>query len=74
MEDEKNASTRNEALRSGVWVLIMLLVITFGEFILAIIATNWGRLLLFAAIWKAYYVVKEYMHIGRLFSSDEEVS
>ena len=61
-----------EALRAGVWVLIMLMVFTFGEYLVAVIAPPWGNLLLLVAIWKSYYVVKSYMHVGRLFQNDEE--
>ncbi|MBW8010889.1 MAG: hypothetical protein FVQ83_06570 [Chloroflexi bacterium] len=73
MDDEKNDFERKEALRAGVWVIVMLLVITFGEFIMALIATGWGNLLILVALSKAYFVLKDYMHIGRLFSKDEEV-
>lgn len=61
-----------EVLRAGVWVLIMLAVFTVGEYLVAVIAPPWGNLLLAVAVWKSYYVVKTYMHIGRLFESDEE--
>ncbi len=73
MDNEQNDFELKEALSAGVWVVVMLFVITFGEYILAVIATGWGNLLILAALGKAYFVVKDYMHIGRLFSKDEEV-
>lgn len=72
MDAEQNDSGLKETLRVGVWVIVMLLVLTFGEFFLAIIATGWGNLLIVPALGKAYYVLIEYMHIGRLFDKDEE--
>jgi hypothetical protein len=57
---------------AGMWILIMLAVLTAGEFLVAVIAPPWGNLLLVVAVWKSYYVVKSYMHIGRLFGGDEE--
>lgn len=61
-----------EAMWAGMWILIMLAVLTAGEFLVAVIAPPWGNLLLVVAVWKSYYVVKSYMHIGRLFGGDEE--
>lgn len=61
-----------EALRSGVIVLFLLSVLTFGEFLIAVIAPPWTFVLWIVAIWKALYVVKDYMHIGRVFGGDEE--
>lgn len=63
---------QKEALSTGVWILIMLGVLTAGEFLVAVIAPPWGYLLLFVALWKSFYVVNSYMHIGRLFNGDEE--
>ena len=71
-KDKKEANGLKTALWAGVWVLIMLAVFTFGEFLLAAIALPWGYLLLLVAIWKSYYIVKTYMHVGPLFGGDEE--
>lgn len=71
-QDMNNEDARKEALRAGLWVLLMLTVLTLGEFLVAVIAPPWGNLLLLVAIWKAFYIVKDYMHVGRLFSGDEE--
>lgn len=62
-----------DAMAAGVWVLIFLAVLTAGEYLVASIAQPWGKLLLLVAVWKTYYVVKTYMHIGRLFNPDSEV-
>lgn len=70
-EPDKEAELK-EALRNGVWILVMLSVLTFGEFLVAVIAPPWGMLLFAVAFWKTFYVVKSYMHIGRLFGGDEE--
>lgn len=73
--DKKENAGENglkEVLRAGGWVLMMLTVLTFGEFLLAVIAPPWGYMLLLIAAWKSYYVVKNFMHIGRLFGGDEE--
>ncbi|MBX3045768.1 MAG: hypothetical protein KJZ53_07625 [Anaerolineales bacterium] len=67
-----NNESRRAALNRGVWVAFMLAVLTFGEFLVGVIAPPWGTLLLVVAAFKAFFVITEYMHIGRLFSSDEE--
>ena len=60
------------ALRTGVWVLILLGIFTAGEFLVATIAPPWGVYLLLVAVAKAIYVVKDYMHVGRVFGGGEE--
>ncbi|MDH5506370.1 MAG: hypothetical protein OEZ02_04050 [Anaerolineae bacterium] len=70
---KESKDAREEALWMGVWVFIMLAVMTFGEFLIAKIAVLWSSLLIYVALGKAFYVVKDYMHIGRLFAGDEEV-
>ncbi|MCW5874211.1 MAG: hypothetical protein KIS88_06150 [Anaerolineales bacterium] len=64
--------SRRAALNRGVWVALMLAVLTFGEYLVGVIAPPWGMLLMIVAAFKAFFVITEYMHIGRLFSSDEE--
>lgn len=67
-----NNESRRAALNRGVWVALMLGILTFGEFLVGVIAPPWGMLLMVVAAFKAFFVITEYMHIGRLFSSDEE--
>lgn len=68
----ENNESRRAALNRGMWVALMLAVLTFGEFLVGVIAPPWGMLLMVVAAFKAFFVITEYMHIGRLFSSDEE--
>lgn len=71
--DEKMAARKNEAYRKGVSVIILLVFFTLGEFLMGAVAYFWGAAILGIALLKALLVVREYMHIGRLFSADEEV-
>jgi hypothetical protein len=71
-EKPDQADSRRVQLGIGVWIMLMLAVLTFGEFLVGVIAPPWGRLLLLVAAFKAFFVIKDYMHIGRLFSSTEE--
>ena len=71
-EESKNMEdVRKDALRAGLWVFLMLAVLTVGEFMVGSIASAWIAVLWLVAIWKAIYVIKDYMHIGRLFSDEE---
>lgn len=70
---EEKKDNRREALYTGLWILIMLVVLTIGEFLVGVIAPPWASLLLFVAAFKAFWVIKDYMHVGRLSSSDEEM-
>lgn len=69
---EEKKDSRREALYSGVWILLMLAVLTIGEFLIGVIASPWAFILIFVAAFKAFWIIKDYMHIGRLFPSDEE--
>jgi hypothetical protein len=68
---EKSADARKAALRAGGIVLFLLAVLTLGEFLVAVIAPPWIFVLWIVAFWKTFYVVKDYMHIGRLFSEED---
>ena len=69
--DEKSDAYKAD-LSIGNWILVMLGVLTVGEFLVGVIAPPWGVILLIIALWKAFYVVKDFMHVGRLFGNDEE--
>lgn len=68
---DKVASSRRTELGAGVWVMLMLAVLTFGEFLVGVIAPPWGSALLLVAAFKALFVITYYMHVGRLFKSDK---
>ena len=67
MEEKKN-----EAYRIGLVVLILLAVVTLGEYWMGVVAVQWWAPLLAVAVLKAFFVVRDYMHIGRLFAGEEE--
>jgi hypothetical protein len=46
-------------------------VLTLGEFWLGAVASYWWAPLIGVAVLKAYFVMRDYMHVGRLFASDE---
>jgi hypothetical protein len=68
MNDEK----RIEAYQVGVLVLVILVVLTIGEYFFATIAVTWWQPLILISLIKAFYVVRDYMHIGHLFHPEEE--
>ena len=70
-EKQEQADPRKAGLKAGAYVLLMLGVLTLGEYLVGTIAPSWTALLWIVAIWKSIYVVKDYMHIGRLFSAEE---
>jgi hypothetical protein len=67
MEEKKK-----DAYRVGVVVLILLAVLTIGEYAIGSVAYLWWAPLLGIAVLKAFFVIRDYMHIGRLFAGDEE--
>jgi hypothetical protein len=50
---------------------MMLGILTLGEFLVASIAGPWIFILWIVALWKTFLVVKNYMHIGSVFSDEE---
>lgn len=69
---KEQPNSRKEQLTWGLWVMLLLAVLTFGEYIVGVIAPPWGSMLLLVAAFKAFFVVRDYMHIGRLFEPAEE--
>lgn len=62
-----------QAYRQGIVVMILLVVLTIGEFFIGSVASLWWMPLLSVALLKAFLIVRDYMHIGRVFSNDDEV-
>ena len=56
----------------GIIILVWLAVLTIGELWFALMGLPWWSILVLIALIKATLVVRDYMHIGRLFSGEEE--
>ena len=67
--DEKKKKTVYE---KGLIVLVWLAVLTIGELWFALMEIPFWSILVVIALIKATLVVRDYMHIGRLFSGEEE--
>lgn len=65
--------TKKADYRVNILVVIILVFLTAGEYYLGVISTtNIAGLMIGIALMKAYFIVKDYMHIGRVFSGEEE--
>jgi len=53
----------------GVVVLILLATMTIGEFFIGLYASAWWAPLLSIAMLKAFFILRDYMHIGRAFAA-----
>jgi hypothetical protein len=67
MEEKKK-----QAYGIGLTVAFLLAVMTIGEFFIGSVAHTWGGVLLAIAALKAFLIIRDYMHIGRLFAPEEE--
>ena len=67
--DEKKKKT---AYEKGLTVLVWLAVLSIGELWFALMEIPWWSILVLIALIKAILVVRDYMHVGRLFSGEEE--
>jgi hypothetical protein len=65
-------SRKNELFRAGMVVFFLLAVLTIGEFMLGAIAVGWAAPLIGIAVIKAALIIRDYMHLPRLFSGEEE--
>ena len=63
---------KKNAYEKGLIILVWLAVLTVGELWFALLEIPWWSLLVAIALLKATLVVRDYMHIGRLFSGEEE--
>ena len=72
MEETKLLELKKEKYSMGVTIAVLLGVTTIGEFGIALVGKNLGAILMLVALFKAFLVVRDYMHIGRLFTSGEE--
>lgn len=63
---------RKNAYRIGQAVLFLLAIVTVGEYLLGTVASDWWAPLLGLAVLKAFFVMRDYMHLSRVFAGDEE--
>lgn len=66
-----NEEKKKQAYRIGEVVLILLAALTIGEFLMGYFAPYWAAPLLAVAALKAFFIVRDYMHVGRVFAGDE---
>ncbi len=67
MEEQKKA-----AMQKGLAVFILLVFLSLAEFLMGVYAGIWWAPILAVAFLKAFFVVRDYMHIARVFGLEEE--
>jgi len=75
MEAQVNNETKEKkttAYNIGVVVFILLIALTIGEYFIGSIAVGWTWPLWLIAIIKAVLIIRDYMHVNRLFAGNEE--
>ncbi len=73
MDEKMMEDKKQEAFRIGVGVLILLVALTAGEYWLGAVAALWWAPILGVALIKAFFIVRDYMHISRVFAPEEEI-
>ena len=63
---------KKTAYETGIIILVWLAVLSIGELWFALMGIPWWSILVVIALVKATLVVRDYMHVGRLFSGEEE--
>jgi hypothetical protein len=64
--------SKQEAYSIGNLVLVILVILSIGEYFFATIAVTWWQPLILILLIKAFYVVRDYMHISHLWNPEEE--
>jgi hypothetical protein len=74
MDVEKLEQSKKAGFHTGVVIMILLAAATLGEYGIGIAGStlgNLGGVLMLIALFKAFLVVRDYMHIGKLFSGED---
>lgn len=79
MEDVNLEAKKKEKYSTGVTIALLLAVASIGEYGIAVTGDNlvkvgadMGFVLILIGVFKAFLVVRDYMHVGRLFSKGDE--
>ena len=59
------------AYKKGLAIFALLAALTIGEYFIGAVAYSWWAPLLAIAVLKAFLIVRDYMHLGRLFAGEE---
>ena len=63
---------KKAAYEKGIIILVWLAVLSIAELWFALMELPWWSILVVIALIKAVVVVRDYMHIGRVFYGEEE--
>jgi cytochrome c oxidase subunit IV len=66
-----NEELKKKAFNKGLVILLILATLTIGEYFLGAVASVWWAPLIAIALLKAYLIIRDYMHVGRLFETEE---
>ncbi len=62
---------KKQEYNKGLVILALLAMLTIGEYFIGLVASAWWAPLLAVALLKAFLIMRDYMHIGRLFAGEE---
>jgi len=71
--NETPEKLRSKRYRLGVNVLIVLGLLTVVEYVASRFGVTFVWVFIFIALIKAFLVLRDYMHIGRLFKEEEQL-
>ena len=67
----ENEDKKKQAYSRGIAILIVLAVLTIGEYFIGAVAPVWWAPLIAIAVLKAFLIIRDYMHVGRVFAGEE---
>jgi hypothetical protein len=70
--EERGNEKLSQLYRIGIAVFVLLAAMTIGEYLIGSIAIGWTWPLWGIAILKATLIIRDYMHLPKVFGSTEE--
>ena len=68
-----NDDKRKKASRIGTTIFIILAVLTIGEFFIGAVAIAWWQPLVLISLIKSFFIIRDYMHVSRLNTTEGEI-
>jgi len=73
-ENDELSIKKKEAYQAGLAILILLAALTLGEYGIAVVGANIAIIFFVISLIKAFFIIRDYMHVGRLFRDQEDHS
>jgi preprotein translocase subunit SecD len=71
-ENDELVEKKKDSYRAGLAIFILLIAFTIGEYGIAAVGANIAIVFFVISLIKSFFILRDYMHVGRLFNNQEE--